>query len=142
MYQLELEREFDAPAERLFKYWTTPDLMLRWFAPEDMTVPAAEADAVVGGKFRVTMRETGGDAEYTAFGTYQVVEPNRRLVCTWQWEHGTNVSRLELQFDELPNMRCKLYLQHSEFAEQEDRDEHKKGWVGCLNRLELVLKES
>jgi uncharacterized protein YndB with AHSA1/START domain len=41
-HELTLTRLLDAPAEKLFRCWTTPELIKQWFAPRPYTTPAAE----------------------------------------------------------------------------------------------------
>jgi uncharacterized protein YndB with AHSA1/START domain len=70
-------RMFDAPHELVFKAWTDPELMAQWFAPEPLTVPRAEIDLRVGGRFTLVMRDPDGN-EFPSTGVYlEVDEPNR-----------------------------------------------------------------
>lgn len=52
----EVSRVFDAPVEKLWKYFTTPELMMKWWGPKDFTAPTVELDFNVGGKFVFCMR--------------------------------------------------------------------------------------
>ena len=70
-------RVFDAPRELVFKAWTDAELMAQWFAPEPLTVPRAEIDLRVGGRFTLVMRDPDGN-EFPSTGEYlEVVEPER-----------------------------------------------------------------
>ncbi len=70
-------RVFDAPRELVFRAWTDPELMAQWFAPEPLTVPRAEIDLRVGGRFTLVMRDPDGN-EFPSTGEYlEVDEPNR-----------------------------------------------------------------
>lgn len=137
MYQLECEREFDVAVSKLFSFWVTPELMYKWFAPGKMTVPLAEAEPMVGGKYCIAMKEEDGTV-YTVRGEYREVEPDKKLVFTWQWDGAPNTSLVELKFTALSATRSKLVLKHSEFANQEERDEHLDGWEGCMDSLGKV----
>jgi Activator of Hsp90 ATPase homolog 1-like protein len=54
-HELLLTRLIDAPREKLFRCWTDPELLKRWFAPLPFTTPLAEVDLRVGGLNRVVM---------------------------------------------------------------------------------------
>jgi uncharacterized protein YndB with AHSA1/START domain len=54
--ELTITRIFDAPRELVFRAWTTPEHLMRWFAPNGFTVPSCEVDFRVGGKYRLCLR--------------------------------------------------------------------------------------
>ena len=132
--KLVLKRTFEAPVERVYAAWTKPEMMRRWFAPGDMTVPAAEADVRVGGRYRIQMQ--GGDCEFNVTGgTYREVVPNRRLVFTWQWE-GTDLETVvTVEFRSVAPNATELTLTHEGFDDEATRDKHAEGWDGCLANL-------
>lgn len=76
-----VDRVFDAPPEAVFKAWTDPQIMARWFAPEPLTVPRAEMDLRVGGRYRLVMRDEEGN-DFTSSGEYREITPPERLVYT------------------------------------------------------------
>ncbi|RYB04707.1 SRPBCC family protein [Lichenibacterium ramalinae] len=76
-----LHRRVDAPPAALYRCWTEPDLLKRWFAPEPWTVPEAEVDLRVGGASRIVMRGPDG-THYPSRGVYLEVVPDARLVFT------------------------------------------------------------
>jgi len=45
VHEMTLTRLLDAPADTLFRCWTTPELMRQWFAPKPYTTPVAEGNA-------------------------------------------------------------------------------------------------
>jgi uncharacterized protein YndB with AHSA1/START domain len=85
--QLPTEREvvvtrvFDAPRSLVFKVWTEPKHMQRWFGPKTFTNPVCEVDLRVGGKWRVVMRAPNGE-EFPAAGVYQEIVEPEHLVFT------------------------------------------------------------
>lgn len=78
---LVLNRLVDAPPAALYRCWTEPALLKRWFAPEPWTVPEAEVDLRVGGANRIVMRGPDG-THYPNRGVYLEIVPNARLVFT------------------------------------------------------------
>ena len=80
-YELTLTRLLDAPADKLFRCWTTPELMKQWFAPKPYTTPVAKIDLRVGGSNNIVMRSPDGQ-DIPCPGTYLEIIPNRKLVFT------------------------------------------------------------
>lgn len=78
---LVLNRFVHAPPMALYRCWTEPDLLKRWFAPEPWTVPVAEIDPRVGGSSLVVMRGPDG-TDYPNRGVYLELVPGERLVFT------------------------------------------------------------
>jgi uncharacterized protein YndB with AHSA1/START domain len=75
-----ITRVFDAPRELVWKAWTDPDHVARWFGPRGFTTPRSTVtmDVRPGGTFEVTMVSDDDGAEYPAGGTFlEVVEPER-----------------------------------------------------------------
>lgn len=74
-----ITRVFDASRERVWKAWTEPKRMARWWGPKAFTNPVCEMDVRVGGAFRIVMRGPDG-ADYPAKGFYREVVKPARLV--------------------------------------------------------------
>ena len=83
--QIRIEREFDAPRHLVFKAWTTPELVKRWWHAKRGTVTVAEIDLRVGGKWRSAMVTEDG-FEVAFHGEYREIVPNERLVSTEVYE--------------------------------------------------------
>jgi uncharacterized protein YndB with AHSA1/START domain len=77
----------DAPREEVFRAWTEPDEIRRWFGPGEFTCPEAEVDLRPGGAYRLALQPGAGDP-FVVAGTYREVEAPDRLVYTWRWETG------------------------------------------------------
>ena len=76
--KLVLERVFDAPRELVFKAWTDPKMMARWWGPTYFTNPVCELDARPGGAILIHMTSPDGTA-YPMKGTFEEVVPPERL---------------------------------------------------------------
>jgi uncharacterized protein YndB with AHSA1/START domain len=85
-------RVFDAPREAVYKAWTDPKQLARWFPPEGFTSPRCEVDPRPGGVFRVDMKAPDGppfDGQvFPGPGVFVEVVPNERLVLTMTPEFG------------------------------------------------------
>jgi uncharacterized protein YndB with AHSA1/START domain len=84
---LRLSRTFHARRETVFKAWTTPEHVSRWFAPGHFTSPEVRVEPRVGGPFDIGMRAPGGETHWTR-GVFVEVEPNRRLVIDMRPDAG------------------------------------------------------
>jgi uncharacterized protein YndB with AHSA1/START domain len=83
--QILITREFDAPKELVYKAWTTPELVKRWWNAKRGEVTVAEIDLRVGGKWRYAM-VTGDGFEVAFHGEYRELVPNERMVTTEVYE--------------------------------------------------------
>ena len=83
--QILITREFDAPKHLVYKAWTTPELVKRWWNAKRGEVTIAEIDLRVGGKWRYVMVADGG-FEVGFHGEYREIVPNERIVSTEVYE--------------------------------------------------------
>jgi uncharacterized protein YndB with AHSA1/START domain len=83
--QILITREFDAPARLVFRTWTTPELVARWWHARRGTMKRTDIDLRVGGKWRWVMVTDGG-FEVAFHGEYREIVPNRKLVYTEVYE--------------------------------------------------------
>jgi uncharacterized protein YndB with AHSA1/START domain len=135
---LEVRRIIPASPERVYDAWTKPEILTRWFAPSgDYTVTVHGGEARAGGQYRIEMRHKNG-ASHVVVGEYREVRRPTRLVFTWKWE-GTPMSDTVVTVVFRPNGRhTEVVLTHTGFATEPEREEHVKGWIGCLSRLETL----
>jgi uncharacterized protein YndB with AHSA1/START domain len=83
--QILITREFDAPKHLVYKAWTTPELVKRWWSGHRGEMTLAEIDLRVGGMWRYVMVATGG-FEVAFHGEYREIEPDERIVTTEVYE--------------------------------------------------------
>jgi uncharacterized protein YndB with AHSA1/START domain len=79
-----ITRTFDAPAELLFKAYTTPDLVKQWWGFKTSEWLACDVDLRVGGRWRYVVRDEGMEVGF--HGEYRELDPPHRLVCTEVYE--------------------------------------------------------
>jgi uncharacterized protein YndB with AHSA1/START domain len=83
--QILITREFDAPKRLVYRAWTTPDLVMRWWSGHRGTMKLAEIDLRVGGSWRYVMEANEG-FEVAFHGEYREIVPNERIVNTEVFE--------------------------------------------------------
>ena len=83
--QILITRTFDAPKHLVYKAWTTPELIKRWWSGDRGEVTAVEVDLRVGGAWRYVMTANEG-FEVAFSGEYREIVPNERIVMTEVYE--------------------------------------------------------
>ena len=83
--QIQITREFAAPRLLVWKAWTTPELVRRWWHAKRGEVTGCEIDLRVGGKWRYAMVTPDG-FEVAFHGEYREIVPNELLVTTETYE--------------------------------------------------------
>jgi uncharacterized protein YndB with AHSA1/START domain len=83
--QILITREFDAPKHLVYKAFTTPELVKRWWHANRGEMTVAEIDLQVGGKWRYVM-VADGDFEVGFHGEYREIVPDERIVSTEVFE--------------------------------------------------------
>ena len=83
--QILITREFDAPKHLVYKAWTTPELVKRWWSGHRGEMKIAEIDLRVGGAWRYVMVAEGG-FEVAFHGEYREIVPDERIVTTEVYE--------------------------------------------------------
>ena len=80
-----ITREFDAPRHLVYRAWTTPELVMRWWAGKRGEMKIADIDLRVGGSWRYVMIANGG-YEVAFHGEFREIVPNERIVTTEIYE--------------------------------------------------------
>lgn len=141
--EVRLEKVIDAPQDAVFRAWTTPEGLRRWWGPGDFTTPLAEVDLRPGGTYRMVMQPPDG-AQLEVGGTYRVVDPPRRLVYTWQWMSGvpdTRESVVTVEFEDLGE-RTRVTVVHNEIDEGSPTEPYEFGWQSGLDKLAVLVADT
>ena len=139
---LRLTRVVPAPRDVVFRAWTDPEALRRWWVPfEGMTVPAAEVDLRPGGRYRFIVRNAKGE-EFHLSGVYREVRPPERLVYTWRWDGADDGETLVTVDFEASGTTTLLHLTHERFPDDAVRDRHGTGWTGVLDRLVATMGQA
>lgn len=119
--EIHAERWFDAPRERVFKAFTDPELISRWWGPRGHTTRVVEMDARAGGTWRfVSATEDGG--EFGFGGEFREVSEPDRIVWTFTWDDNPGEPSTEtVTFTEQDGGT--LVRSVSVFASEKDRDD-------------------
>jgi uncharacterized protein YndB with AHSA1/START domain len=139
--QILITREFDAPRELVYRAWTSPELIKRWWTARRGEMTVAEIDLRVGGRWRYVMVADGG-GEVAFHGEYREIIPNERIVSTEVYEGMPDAEAVDtVTFSETDGRTLlRLLVQHSS---KEFRDAHidsgmEDGLQDALDLLEQV----
>jgi uncharacterized protein YndB with AHSA1/START domain len=139
--RLNLRRWYAAPPELVFRAFTEPAVLVRWFRPSpDVAVEVAELDVRVGGRYRFVFHFPG-DRSAVVIGEYRAVAPPHRLGFTWTWEppdpHAGIDTLVSIELKEKKG-GTELVLIHASFPTEEIMRQHESGWSAVLETLSKV----
>jgi uncharacterized protein YndB with AHSA1/START domain len=136
-YSLKVDRTIPGPIDAVFDAWLDADALKAWMTPgPGMTVPRADVDARVGGRFLIVMATP--DREIPHEGEYQVIDRPNKLVFTWVSEPA-GATLVTVEFEKLTDSATKVTLTHETLATESSRDSHRQGWAGILEALERTV---
>ena len=142
-------RVFDAPRELVFRSWTEPEHLKRWWGPKGFTTPFCEIDLRPGGVFLYCMRSPEG-RDHWGKGVYREIVVPERIVLTSSFADAQgNVvpathygmspewpleTLLTVAFEEEAG-KTRVTLRYEDVPPGVDRDETQQGWSESLERL-------
>jgi uncharacterized protein YndB with AHSA1/START domain len=153
--ELTITCTFDAPLKLVWKAWTEPEYIKRWWGPKDFTGSVIQNDLRVGGRYLYGMRSPEGQ-DFWSTGRYREIVPMERIVATDSFsdvegnvvpastyglpEDWPSELPLTVTFEDVGG-RTKLTLQEPGIPTAEQRELARGGWIESLDKLEHVLKE-
>jgi uncharacterized protein YndB with AHSA1/START domain len=147
---------FNSQLNEVWKAWTEPEIVMKWWGPKNYTAPVVKIDLKEGGSYLSCMRSPEGE-DFWSSGVYKEIVPMERIVSTDSFadedgnvvpasQYGMNGDwPLELTITvtfEGDDGKTKLTLQHQGFPNQENRDLAESGWKESLDKLDAYLKKT
>lgn len=148
-----IDRTFNLPLTTVWKAWSEPENLKKWFSPEGYTAPDSNIDFKVGGKFLNSMKAPNGKITWST-GTYNEIIPGKKIAYSdsfadvqgnivsasyygmpGDWDLALSVT---VEFEEVDG-KTNMKLQHSGLP-VEAAEDCKKGWQMCFDKLEQNLK--
>lgn len=157
--KLEITRIFDAPVEKVWEAWITPEIFKKWWGPKDFTCPVAKLDFRERGKYHVAMQGAAAPGapvqDFWSTGTYEEIVPMQKITVTDSFadENGNIVpgshygmenfpteARVTLNFKE-ENGKTRMTLQHEGIKDLDEktRRDMEQGWIQSLDKLTNIL---
>jgi uncharacterized protein YndB with AHSA1/START domain len=137
-------RWYAAPAELIFRAFTEPQLLERWFCPSPQAaVRVEQCEPRPGGTYRFVYHFPGANTR-TVTGEYLIVTPAQQLIFTWTWEppdpNAGILTLVTIDFAEL-DTGTQVSVRHERFPTPEMRSSHESGWTSTLARLVLLCPD-
>lgn len=140
-----VSRTIQASRHRVFRAWTDPELLMRWFIEPDGEMQVRELDLRTGGRYALEGRDRG--KPWRIEGRYLEVVPPERLVYTWTWENDPALgdpvggdTLVTVEFLER-GAGTEVVVTHERLATERARADHGAGWIGCLDRLGSLVEQ-
>jgi len=133
---LDVTRIVKAPVEMVYKAWTEPEQMSQWIGCTKTQSVKVSSDLRVGGEYRFEVSCSDGE-QVRMSGTYQKVEPNKRLVYTWNntsKEFPAKDTLVSVTFTQ-QGEKTEIRLTHSNLNDANCLHGHTLGWTASLERF-------
>ncbi len=141
---LTVTRVLNAPRDMVFKAWTDPKQLIKWWGPTHHPATQLDMDVRTGGRWRnrLTSVETGEDLWH--HGVFREVLEPERLVFTFTWEEEGERGVENLVTITLEDLggKTRLTLHQVPFQSDAERDGHGEGWSSTFGRLADYLRQS
>lgn len=139
---LRLTRRFAAPREAVFRAWTDPEELAKWFGPDTAEARNIRIDLRPGGAYSLELHEADGTV-FPLSGVYREVRPPERLVFTWTWGAGgmAGVETLVTVEFRTAGAGTEVALTHAGLPSADFRDKHEQGWTGTLGCLDRLVEQ-
>jgi len=139
---LHANKTFQAPVEALYKAWTDAEQLKQWWKPMGLTLIQVENEMREGGKIAYQFEGQEGTS-LKIDGSYQEVEPHKRLVYTWNWqlpdEKLNSAYKLEVLF-ESSDSGSSISISQLEDEQQESLKPKASAWDEELSKLASFLE--
>jgi uncharacterized protein YndB with AHSA1/START domain len=140
--EVRIERVIEAPRAEVFRAWTDPPELRRWWGPGEYDTRHAEIDLRPGGDYLIVIQAADGDPMHLAGTFHEVVAPER-LVYSWRWVSGWSdpaESLVTVHFEDLGE-RTRVVLIHGGLDGSPDPDGYRMGWESGLDKLATTVSE-
>ncbi|GAA4128887.1 SRPBCC domain-containing protein [Aminobacter aganoensis] len=133
---LEFSRVFDAPPALVFRMWSSPEHLTRWWGPKGFTSTCRTHEFRKGGRYHLLIH---GDDDNGMTGTFREIVDNEKIVFTFAWDHDPDWQTLVTVTLKAEGDGTRLTFRQEPFLDVETRDSHLGGWGECLDRLADAL---
>ena len=148
--EMVIERVFDAPRELVYRAWTEPEHLAKWWGPEGMSVVTTEHNFTVGGLWRFEMGPSGGGGGMPMKSIYREIVPLERIVTeeTMEKIEGRDTPEemmtVTVTFEdqgEKTKMTMRILHASAELRKKSEEIGIQFGWGSCFDCLDRYLAE-
>lgn len=127
---LQLKRHISADRPRVWRAWTDPAELVRWYWPASFEA-SYSVELRVGGRFRYASAAAG----MAASGEFAAVDAPSRLVHTWRWDGEDVETLVTVEFLDGADGGTDVVVTHERFTDATECANHAQGWNDCMARL-------
>ena len=133
-----IETNFNTTREKVWKAWTDPQFILKWFGSDPNGKGLkAKTNVEQGGSYEITFKD-GDGTEHTCMGKYLIVEKFRQLSFTWEWKNEPGVESLVYILLDSINNNTVMIFEHKDLGTASAHN-CLTGWKETFLKLERVL---
>lgn len=140
---LEIKRVLPAAPSVVFRAFSAPDELAKWWGPDGFSVPSLDFKPRVGNSYRIEMQPPEGDAFYL-LGEFRRVDPPAQLAYTFVWEDPDPddlETLVELAFRDLGES-TEVVLTQRDFKTEARRELHRNGWTDSFEKLDQFISQA
>ena len=150
-------RDFDAPREMVFRSWTEPERLKRWWGPRGFTTPFCEIDLRPGGVFLFCMRSPEGRDSWGRGVFREIVVPERLVLAMSFADAEGNVvpatyyglspdwpleTLMSVTFEELAGGATRVAVRDEGVPPGPEGEGTRQGWAEMLEGLAEYLAQA
>lgn len=155
-----LTRVLDASPDRVWRAWTEPEQIKKWWGPAGFSAPSVKVDLRVGGKYLYCMRGRPGpglpEQDFWSGGTFKAIVPGQKLVVldSFTDDEGNPLPssaygmdgfppemEITVTFEARPDGKTKLTITYAQSVPPEHLANMTSGWNSSLDKLNAVAGE-
>jgi uncharacterized protein YndB with AHSA1/START domain len=142
---IHVRHTFAARRDSVFRAWTDPQVLKRWWCPPGWAPAEMEIDLRVGGAYRIGMRRLRSDAAVYVRGRFLEVNCPERLVYTWRWQNAFEnmpETQVTVMFTHAAAGGTEVVLKHENLPAIPVCLRHWNGWRAVWSRIEAALRDT
>lgn len=133
---INISAEVNAPIEKIWKYWNTPEDVVKWnTASPEWHTPVAENDLKKGGKFNYRMEAKDGSFGFDFWGIYDEISPNKHIAYTLGDERKVSI-------DFITEGDKTIIKQSFEAESQNPVEMQQAGWQSILDNFKKFAESN
>lgn len=155
---VEVTKIFNASIDALWRAWSDPEMIKKWWGPKDYTCPNATLDFKEDGKYLFAMKDPEGQVVWST-GIYKEIFPHKLIVCTdsfsdengrvispkeampeGDWESVGDTLIYSVKFTEITNNKTEIQLVH-EGIPASMHDDCVNGWSSSLDKMKELVEQ-
>ena len=141
---IQASKEFNKSVQKLYDAWINADKLKQWWQPAGNQLVNVENQVKEGGTIVYDFETTEGNKAFSITGEYEEVEPEAKLVYTWNWKLHGNPEAKENHFELTVEFKSEgdkssIHITQSDLDNHETLHPTTKGWDEELERLSQFL---